>query len=239
VQLPPISVVEQTVPVDTSVQRLFGSPWNRQQAKFLLSCSEPVSAKFGRLIVNDSIISTTPVRSLRNVSGYGVNLLFILNLSGWPDGRFVASFHCTNGVGERDSIPAMVTWVLDSTPPTTTIALHPAAIEASSVATFVLACSEVEKCSYMFQVDGVGQWGVVGGHQFDGERTVISAITQFRGQLHFGSTCCRGERCWCRKPGVYCTRPSTPLGCPWPAPMWRVEGYNSPPTAQRVLGWTT
>ena len=40
--LPPISLVEQEVPVDTFVQRLFGSPWNERQAKFLLSCSEPV-----------------------------------------------------------------------------------------------------------------------------------------------------------------------------------------------------
>jgi hypothetical protein len=41
----------------------------------------------------------------------------------------------------------------------------------------------VEKCSYQFQVDGSGHWGEVGGYQFDGEHTVISAITQFFGAV--------------------------------------------------------
>ena len=108
VGLPLLSVVEVELPVDTSVVRLFASPWNGQEATFLLRCSYPFAA-FNYSTSSASPTAYSPAHAMGNVSTENGELQVQVNLNGWPDGSYVTVAACSRqGDGKRDASPSEV-----------------------------------------------------------------------------------------------------------------------------------
>jgi hypothetical protein len=194
VGLPLLSVVEVEMPVDTSVVRLFASPWNGQQATFLLRCSYPF-AVFNYSTSSASPTAYSPVHAVGNVSTENGDIQVQLDLTGWPDGSYVTVAACSRqGDRKRDASPSEVEWKLDNTPPTTSISSHPPSLVASSNAALVFSCSETNGgCTYEYWLDAAEQWtsltkSLYGpGDLFPPSiNSTITAITQLRDVVGVG-----------------------------------------------------
>ncbi len=113
-----------TLPPETTLLSKPSSPSQFKNATFEFSCSESGTAECS--LDNSAYTSCTSPKTYTNIN----------------DGNHNFSVRCVDEAGNRDPSPSTYSWLIDTTPPVTTITEGPQSYTKSTSATFRFSCNE-------------------------------------------------------------------------------------------------